>query len=151
MWGMLFLFSGGLALGKIVSGTGATSKVAELISQVNLTGGLITVLIFVVFASLLAEVSRNTAAAIAVPVVMSITLKLGLNSVPYWFITAMAFNSAFILPLTVRAIPVAYGMDISHLFEKGAPLALICMAVITIVGYLFMNFWPMFSILPYIN
>lgn len=152
MWGMLFLFAGGLALGKMVSGTGATAKAAELISQANLTGGLMTIAVFVAFAALLAEVSSNTAAAaIAVPVVMSITLKLGLNPVPYWFITSMAFNSAFVLPLTVRAVPVGYGMDVSHLFKKGAPLALICMVVITVAGYLFMTLWPMFSTLPYLQ
>ncbi len=152
MLGMYFLFAGGLALGKLVTETGATDVMAELIATMSLTGGIVTVLVFVVFAAGLAELTSNTAAAaIAVPVVMSIALKLELNPVPYWFITAMAFNSAYILPLTVRAIPVGYGLDVSHLFKRGAPLAVICMIIITVVGYAFMEFWPTFSTLPYLD
>ena len=100
------------------------------------------------FTVLLAELSSNTAAAaISIPVVMSLTETLGLNPVPYWYITSMAFNAAFILPLTVRAIPVAYGLDVSHLFKKGPQLTILCIVAITIVGYLFMKIWPFFSVL----
>lgn len=151
MWNMLFLFAGGLALGTLITDTGAAAIAADLISQMNLDGGIATVAIFVVFTCVLAELSSNTAAAaIAVPVVMSVTGKLGLTPVPYWFITAMAFNCAYILPLTVRAVPVAYGMDVQHLFKRGTPLAVISMLVITIIGYLFMTLWPAFSTLPYL-
>lgn len=147
MWNMLFLFAGGLALGKMITETGAADIMAELISGMNLTGGIMTVAVFVVFACLLAELSSNTAAAaIAVPVVMSITQKLSLNPVPYWYITAMAFNAAYILPLTVRAVPVAYGMDVSHLFKKGTPLCILSMAAIIVIGYLLMSVWPTFSV-----
>lgn len=150
MLGMLFLFGGGLAIGELLTGTGATDVLAEMISQFNLTGGIGTIAIFVVFASLLAEMTSNTAAAaISMPVVMAITQKLGLNPVPYWFITSMAFNCAYVLPLTVRAVPVGFGLDVNHLLKKGLPLAVISMVSITIVGYLFMTFWPTFSILPY--
>ncbi len=152
MLGMYFLFAGGLALGQMMTSTGATDVAAELISKLSLTGGIITVLVFVVFACALAEVTNNTAAAaISVPVVMAITINLGLNPVPYWFITAMAFNSAYILPLTVRAVPVGYGLDVSHLLKKGIPLALIAIVAITVFGYLFMTFWPMFGQLPYLK
>ena len=148
MWNMLFLFAGGLALGKLITETGATEVMADAMSKLNLNGGLITILVFVAFTVFLAELSSNTAAAaIAVPVVLSITNSLGLNPVPYWYITAMAFNTAFALPLTVRAVPVAHGMDVSHLFKKGPPLTLICVVTITVVGYLFMRFWPLFSTL----
>lgn len=148
MWNMLFLFAGGLALGKMITETGAADKMAELIAQMNLNGGIGTIAIFVALAVLLAEFSSNTAAAaIAVPVVMSITLMLDLNPVPYWYICSMAFNTAFILPLTVRAVPVAYGLDVSHLVKKGTPLTFICISAITVFGYLFMKFWPMFSMI----
>lgn len=146
MWNMLFLFAGGLALGKLITETGAADKLAELIAQMELSGGLGTITIFVALAVILAEFSSNTAsAAISVPVVMSITQMLGLNPVPYWYICSMAFNTAFILPLTVRAVPVAYGLDVSHLIKKGIPLSVICIAAISLFGYLFMTFWPMFS------
>lgn len=148
MWNMLFLFAGGLALGKLITETGATEVMAETMSKLHLTGGLFTIAIFAVFTVFLAEISSNTAAAaIALPVVLSITASIGLDPVPYCFITAMAFNTAFVLPLTVRAVPVAYGMDVSHLFRKGLPLTFICIITITVVGYLFLNLWPLFSTL----
>ena len=148
MWNMLFLFAGGLALGKLITETGTANIIADLIAQLNLTGGIGTIAIFVAFTVLLAELSSNTAAAaISIPVVMSLTETLGLNPVPYWYITSMAFNAAFILPLTVRAIPVAYGLDVSHLFKKGPQLTILCIVAITIVGYLFMKIWPFFSVL----
>lgn len=151
MWNMIFLFAGGLALGKLITDTGAASKAADLISRMNLDGGLVTIAIFVVFTCVLAEFSSNTAAAaIAVPVVMSVTEKLGLIPVPYWFITSMAFNCAYVLPLSIRAIPVSYGMDVQQLMKRGAPLAIISALSVIIVGYLFMQFWPGFSTLPYL-
>ena len=48
MWGMLLLFAGGLALGQILTGSGANDVIADLISKINLGGGLGTIAIFAV-------------------------------------------------------------------------------------------------------
>lgn len=146
MWNMLFLLSGGLGVGKLLTETGATDTFAELMSHIDLSGGFIMVFIFTVFACMMAEFSSNTAAAaISIPIVISITEKFSLNLVPYWYITSMAFNSAYLLPLAVRAVPVSYGLDVKQLLKKGAPLCIICILSISIIGYLFMEFWPFFS------
>lgn len=63
MWGMLFLFAGGLALGSLVTETGAALRMAEAIALLPLTGGLETVFAFTAFSVLLTEISSNTAAA----------------------------------------------------------------------------------------
>lgn len=148
MWGMLLLFAGGLALGKIVTETGAALKFAEIMAERNLSGGLILILYFVIFASGLSEISSNTAAAaITIPVIMSITLGLGLNVVPYLLISIVAFNSAYILPVSIRAIPVGYGFDPGQLFRHGSRLAILSIITISIIGYIFMNIWPLFSTL----
>lgn len=63
MWGMLFLFAGGLALGSLVTETGAALKMAEAITLLPLTGGLETVFAFTLFSTVLTEISSNTAAA----------------------------------------------------------------------------------------
>ncbi|HHY70514.1 MAG TPA: hypothetical protein GX519_02415 [Thermoanaerobacterales bacterium] len=146
MWGMLLLFAGGLAAGQLITETGAAATVADLIARFDLNGGLLTIAIFVVFTCLLAEVSSNTAAAaISVPIVLSITQRLGLNPLPYIYITVVAFNSAYVLPLSVRAIPVGYGMDPKALMKHGVVLSMVTMTVITLVGYLFLNYWPQFG------
>lgn len=148
MWGMLFLFAGGLALGKLVTETGAAIRLAEIVSGYNLTGGFGLIFLFVIFNSLLSEISSNTAAAaISVPVIMSITLSLGLNFIPYLLISIVAFNSAYILPVSIRAIPVGFGLDPGQLLRHGSRLAAFSILTISIFGFIFMKIWPLFSTL----
>ena len=136
----------GLALGSLVTETGAALKMAEAITLLPLTGGLETVFAFTLFSTVLTEISSNTAAAaIAVPVVQSIAQALGLNPIPYLFVAIVAFNSAYVLPVSIRAIPVSYGLDPAELFKNGLLLSLCSVLLITVVGYLFIRYWPLFS------
>lgn len=138
--------AGGLALGSLVTETGAALKMAEAITLLPLTGGLETVFAFTLFSTVLTEISSNTAAAaIAVPVVQSIAQALGLNPIPYLFVAIVAFNSAYVLPVSIRAIPVSYGLDPAELFKNGLLLSLCSVLLITVVGYLFIRYWPLFS------
>ncbi len=148
MWGLLILFGGGLALGVLVTNTGAALKLAEAITLLPLAGGIGTVLIFTVFSVLLTEISSNTAAAaIAIPVIESIVRTLGLNPLPYMLIVTAAVNSAYMLPVSIRAIPVSHGLDASILFKKGLAVSLASVLVIAALGYAFMRFWPGYSVL----
>ena len=148
LWGLLFLFAGGLAVGTLISDTGAAAAIAELVSSLELDGGLPTIFIFVAFTVLLAEISSNTAAAaIATPVIMTITQGLGLNPVPYLYITAAAFNCAYVLPTSIRAIPVGYGLSTKYLLRNGLALTLLGTVTITLAGWAMLTFWPAFSAL----
>ena len=148
MWGMFFLFAGGLALGKLVTGTNAAAKIAQLIAEGNLTGSLGTIFIFVLIACGLAEISSNTAAAaIAVPVVASITTALHLDPIPYLLVVIVAFNCAYVLPISIRAVPIGYGLEPNALLREGSKIAMLSVLTITTVGYLLMQFWPLFSVL----
>lgn len=147
LWGLLFLFAGGLAVGTLISDTGAAASIADLVSRLPLNGGLPTIVIFVAFTVLLAEISSNTAAAaIATPVVVSITQGLGLDPIPYLYITAAAFNCAYVLPTSIRAIPIGYGLNPKYMFRNGLALTLLGIITISLVGWLMMTFWPAFSI-----
>lgn len=146
MWGMLFLFAGGLALGTLVTESGAALKLAEVITLLPLTGGIETVFSFTLFSAVLTEVSSNTAAAaIAVPVVESISQTLGLNPIPYLLVSIVALNSAYMLPVSIRAIPVSFGLDPAELFKKGLQLAVYSTALITVIGYLSIKYWALFQ------
>lgn len=137
MWGMLLLFAGGLALGQILTGSGANDTIASLISSANLTGGLGTVIIFAVFACIVSEMTNSTvSAAVTLPIVIGVTSKLGLDPLPYVFATAMAMNYESLLPVSVRAISVSYGLDPDKLMKKGLPVTLLRMLVAILVGYL---------------
>lgn len=148
MWGMFFLFAGGLALGKLVTETGAAAKLAEFIAMLPLSGGLGTVGIFTVFATVLSEISSNTAAAsISIPVVESIAKALGLDPIPYVLMTIVAVNCAYVLPVSTRAIPVGYGLEPAELFHKGAVLSLLNIVLTTVIGWIVITYIPWFGAL----
>ncbi len=145
MWGMFFLFAGGLALGRMVTETGAAQKMAELITALPLSGGLETMGIFVTFTTFLAEISSNTASAsISIPVVQSISREMGLNPIPYVLITIVAFNCAYVLPVSTRAIPVSYGLDPGVMFKYGMMLTVANIIMNSAVGYLVVKLVPVF-------
>lgn len=148
MWGMMILFGGGLALGKLINESGAGEAIAGLVSKSNFSGELASIIIFAVLARVIGELTNSTvAAAVTVPIVLQYTTNMGLNPIPYWFITILAYNAEFMLPISVRAIPVGYGLNPSTMFKKGFIFTVIHLILAVGVGYLMMKFWPMFSTL----
>ena len=146
MWGLYLLFAGGIAVGDFITLSGAGDAIAQIMTAQNLEGGIFTIAIFVLSGILLANISSNTAAcAILTPIVISVIQSLGQNPVPYVYITLAASNCAFVLPTSVRAIPVGYGLDPRIMFKKGLWAVLISFAVVTVFGYLFTNYWDAFS------
>lgn len=145
MWGMIFLFSGGLALGKLITDTGAAAQIAKVITLLPLSGGWETMFSLTLFATFLTEISSNTAAAsISIPVVQSITQQLGLNPIPYILTSIVAVNCAFILPVSTRAVGVTYGLSPDDLMRQGVRLSAFCLLLVSLLGYVCMQFWPLF-------
>ena len=100
------------------------------------------------FTIMLAEIASNTAAAaIVLPVVISVTQELNLNPIPYIFITAAAFNCAYILPTSIRAIPVAFGLKPSFMGKNGVALTLLSILTISLFGWLLLRFVPAFGVI----
>jgi len=146
MWGMIFLFSGGLALGKLITDTGAAEAIAKVITLLPLNGGIETIFSLTIFATFLTEISSNTAAAsISIPVVESITKALGVNPIPYILISIVAVNCAFILPVSTRAVGVTYGLNPDDLMRYGVKLSIMCMILVSCLGYACMTFWNLFN------
>ena len=86
MWGMMFLFASGMALGRMLIETGAVKQLTALIASSGPSGGLGTIALFAAFGCFLTELSSNTAAAsIALPVVISITLHMFCRFLPARF------------------------------------------------------------------
>jgi len=142
MWGMLLLFAGGLALGQILTLSGANDAIASVIAGLSLKGGLETVVIFAVFACIISEMTNSTvSAAVTLPIVIGVTSKLGLDAMPYIFTAAMAMNYESLLPVSVRAISVGYGLDPDKLMKRGFPITIARMLVAIIVGYVSILFY----------
>ena len=146
MWGMMFLFASGMALGRMLIETGAVKQLTALIASSGPSGGLGTIALFAAFGCFLTELSSNTAAAsIALPVVISITRAIGLNPVPYMLLTVVAVNCAYVLPVSTRAIPVSYGLDAGLQIRKGLRLTILNVLLVTALGWFCINYVPFFS------
>ena len=146
MWGIMIMASSGLALGTMIIETGAVAKMAQLLGSLQLSGGFATLFIFCAFACFMSEMSSNTgAASICIPIVISICGALCLNPVPYVLAVTAACSSAYVLPVTTRAIPVGFGLDAGLQMRYGFRLTLLSMVVNAVLCWALMEFLPLFS------
>lgn len=145
-WELMYVFAGGLALGTLISKSGAADGIGALVASTNLTGGFTTVLLIVVVTVLLSDVTSNTAtAAIAIPLVISIISGIGKDPIPYVYIASIGVNLSYMMPTSIRAIPVGYGLQPSYMFKKGVVFTLVVVALMSIMSYLMLCYWPAFS------
>lgn len=136
VWSLIYVFAGGLAAGTLLTDSGADLCIGELVSGMGLTGGFVTVLVIVAVTILLSDVTSNTAtAAVAIPIVISIINGIGLNPIPYVFIATIGVNLSYMLPTSIRAIPVGYGMSPSFMFKKGVVLTVILIALLSVSAW----------------
>lgn len=145
-WDMIYIFAGGLALGQLISGSGADKALGNLVTKMNLHGGFILVLVIITLTLLLSDVTSNTAtAAVAMPIVISIVNGIGANPIPYIYVATIGVNLSYMLPTSIRAIPVGYGLEPKYMLKKGVPITIVVIILMSIVSYLMFKFWPAFS------
>ena len=136
MWGILLLIASGLAAGRMLIETGAVDGISAVLMALNIPGGMILMLVCCAFSSAFSELSSNAAAAaIALPIVLNLTVSMGLNPVPYVLASIVAVNCAYILPLSTRAIPVSFGLDPGVMTHAGAKLAVLNVLLTSVVCY----------------
>lgn len=146
-WGLLIYVAGGIALGAMLIQTGAVDSLAVMIRAMNMDGGFMTMLLLTAFAVILSEISNHSsAAAICLPIAISVCRALELNPMPFIYTLIAAYNTAFMMPTAVRAIPVGLGLSPSYLMKHGALLTVTSIIVIAATGYCFMQIWPAFSL-----
>ena len=146
MWGIMIMASSGLALGRLIIETGAVTEMGHLLGALHLTGGLLTMVAICFLSVFLSELSSNTAAAaISIPMVISLTESLGLNPIPYVLAVTASSSCAYILPVTTRAIPVGFGLDAGAQMKEGLKLSLITLCINAFLCWLSMEYLPMFS------
>jgi solute carrier family 13 (sodium-dependent dicarboxylate transporter), member 2/3/5 len=138
MWGLLYLFAGGAALGQVLDQTGAARLVADWLAPYATGGGLGAVAIFALLAMAITQVTSNTAAiAITVPITISTFQGLGLDPLPFVFVVAAAGNFGLMLPSSAGgpAVAAGYGVNLKTMFTKGLWLVLVLWVLVVLVGY----------------
>ena len=146
IWELLFIFAGGMAAGTLITGSGAAKAIGDFVSQIGVGSGIGAICIFIAIPMILANVTSNTgAASVVVPIVISIADGLGQNPIPYIYAATIGVNLAYMIPTSIRAIPVGYGLSARYMLIVGWKITLLTLALMTVTGYLLMTYWPTFS------
>jgi sodium-dependent dicarboxylate transporter 2/3/5 len=149
VWGLIYLFAGGSALGQILSITGTAEFLANSLVPFAGGGGFLAIVVFVFLTVLLTQITSNTAAvAIVMPITISTFQSLGLNPIPMVYIVAAAGNYGLMLPSSSGgpAIAAGYGVDLKTMFAAGLRLAVLILVTLVAGGYLLSRFWPGFGV-----
>lgn len=142
VWELIYVFAGGLAAGALINDTGVAKTIGEHVASLNATGGFMTVFVILSLTILMSDITSNTAtAAVAVPIVIAVVQGMNLDPLPYIFITSVGFNLSYMLPTSIRAIPVGYGLSPKVLLKLGFPLTILILGLLTAVCYFLLDCW----------
>jgi len=148
-WGLFYLFAGGIALGRILSGSGAADAFATALVPYAGSGGFTAVLVFSLVTMVLTQVTSNTAAiAIVVPITISTFQSLDLNPIPFVYIVAVVGNCGFLLPSSAGgpAVAAGYGVNLQTMAAKGLVASLLVLVTLVLLGYALATWWPAFGV-----
>lgn len=133
VWALMFVFAGGLAAGHLINATGAASALGEHVAASGFSGGPVAVVMILTMTVILSDITSNTAtAAVAIPIVIAVLKGAGVEPMPYLYVAVIGVNLSYMLPTSIRAIPVGYGLRPAYMFKKGLPLTLIALAMLSI-------------------
>ena len=145
-WDMIYVFAGGLAVGALIEKSGAAKALGDWIASMNIQGGFVAVFIIVSFTLIMSDITSNTAtAAVAIPIVIALANGMGENPIPYVYVATIGVNLSYMLPTSIRAIPVGYGLQPKYMLKKGVPITIVVIALMSVMGWLFIEYWPAFS------
>ncbi len=146
IWELLFIFAGGMAAGTLITGSGAADAIGNAVASMNLNGGIIMICVFIAAPMIMANVTSNTGtAAVIIPIVISIAKGLGQNPIPYIYVATIGVNLAYMLPTSIRAVPVGYGLSPKYMLKEGWKITLMVLITMTVMGWLLLTYWPTFS------
>jgi sodium-dependent dicarboxylate transporter 2/3/5 len=148
-WGLFYLFAGGIALGRILTASGAAEAFAAALVPYAGGGGFVAVLVFSVLTMVLTQITSNTAAiAIVVPITIGTFESLGLNPLPFVYIVAAVGNCGFTLPSSAGgpAVAAGYGANLRTMALAGLVVTVTVLATRLAVGYALARWWPGFGV-----
>lgn len=146
IWELIYIFAGGLAAGTLINGSGAAKAIGSAVAKLGLSGGFVTVFTILLLTLLLSDVTSNTAtAAVAMPIVISIIQGIGKNPIPYIYVATIGVNLSYMLPTSIRAIPVGYGLKPKYMLKEGWKITILVLISMSVLSYLLLENWSYFS------
>jgi len=138
-FGTLYLFGGGLALGKGLFESGTAQWIAGSLSLSGTLHPLLLIFIIAVIASFLSEIASNTAVAnMMIPILIAVSAAIGVPPYLLAIPATVACSNVFMLPVSTPPNAIVYGsgkVDISDMFRTGFKLHLIGVVVMTLLVY----------------
>ena len=134
-WGVVLLYGGGFSLGVLSFQTGLAEAVGRGLSgMIPLHGSFGLLVVSVIIAVVISEVTSNTASAnMVVPVVISIATTSGIDPLVPALGATMAASLGFMLPVSTPCNAIVYGsghIPLTRMIRYGFALDLIGMVVI---------------------
>ena len=143
VWDMLYIFGGGLALGAMLTNSRADKVIGKLVGASGVEMGFVMILLIVTFTVIMSDVTSNTATAgIAMPIVIAMCGGTA-DAIPFALAATIGVNLSYMLPTSIRAISVGYGLSPKFMLKKGVPLTVIVILLMSVAAYVFMKtgFW----------
>ena len=136
-WGILLLFGGGLTLAKAMEKTNIVQVAGEVISSGNLNQFLL-ILLLCTFMLFMTELMSNVAlTVIFIPVVLGISISLGVNPMYLSLPVTLAASYAFMMPISTppNAIVFSSGMiKIKDMIRAGFFLNIIAILILALLS-----------------
>ena len=149
VWGLIYLFAGGSALGQILNDTGTAAFIADRLIPLAGHGPFRAIAVFTLITLAIKQIMSNTATvAVMLPIAFTTFKGLGLNPVPFAYVVTAAANMGLMLPPASAgpAIAAGYGIDVKAMAWKGLWLTAIIWILLLGLGYLLTTMWPGFSV-----
>lgn len=132
IWELIYIFAGGLAVGTLINSSGAAENIGSVVARSGISGNVGLVFAILLLTICLSDVTSNTAtAAVAIPIVISVVQGVGRDPLPYIYVASIGVNLSYMLPTSIRAIPVGYGLQPQYMFREGWKLTLIVLVLMT--------------------
>lgn len=140
-WGILLLFGGGLTLSSVLDLTGTSTFIADHLKDVLAQAPtLMAILIIAGFVVFLTEMVSNTAsAALLIPLLVPVSIYMGIPPQTIAVLVAICASCAFMLPVATPPNAIVYGSGLvpqKVMMRCGFYLNLACIVVLTSLGYL---------------
>ena len=141
-WGVLLLFGGGLALGRIIKDSGASAVMADFIAKVLRVGDfgigswILIIIALAIFIILLTEFTSNTASAsLLMPVFASLSTALNMPDSILTLVIGFGASCAFMLPVATPPNAIVFGTGYikqSEMIKAGFWLGVFSVCILTI-------------------
>lgn len=137
IWELIYIFAGGLAVGTLINSSGAAENIGGIVAGSGFSGKMGLVFAILVLTICLSDVTSNTAtAAVTMPIVISVVRGVGMDPLPYVYVASIGVNLSYMLPTSIRAIPVGYGLQPQYMLREGWKLTLIVLVLMTVMSRL---------------